>query len=281
MPDEHAADVTDWTGVAATPEDDARLAGWYDLQHGFGADDPPWPDIDWFRTLASGAGGPVLELGCGSGRVAAALAADGHTVVGLDRSPAMLSRARERAGAAGVAAEFITGDLRSFAIGRRFALVVVPFNTFLMIAPEDRAACLARIREHLEPDGQLAIDIFQPDPELIAGLDGGAVDEGTRKDPRTGARVSFFTSSRATVDGTMTTLRIDVVGPDGIVRRQERQLTLHFLYRREAALLLEGAGFELVAIHGDQDGTPADERSPRLLILARRRERRAARERRR
>ncbi|HUQ16935.1 MAG TPA: methyltransferase domain-containing protein, partial [Candidatus Saccharimonadales bacterium] len=94
--------MPDWTGAPATPADDARSAAYYDLQYGFGPSDPPWPDVDWFRSVASGTGGPVLELGCGTGRIAVALAADGHAVVGLDRSEAMLGRAAERARAAGV-----------------------------------------------------------------------------------------------------------------------------------------------------------------------------------
>ncbi|HUQ16453.1 MAG TPA: hypothetical protein VM070_01565, partial [Candidatus Saccharimonadales bacterium] len=167
----------------------------------------------------------------------------------------------------------VRGDLVDLALGRRFPLVVVPFNTFLMVPPDDRRACLVRIRGHLGPDGVLALDIFQPDPERIAGFDGGVVDEGSATDPRSGERLTFFTSTRANVDRTVHTLRVDAVGADGIVHRHERVLTLHFLYRREAELLLEGAGFELISIHGDGEGTPADERSPRLLILARRRER--------
>jgi len=115
--------------------------------------------------------------------------------------------------------------------------------------------------------------VFQPDPERIAGFDGGVLDEGTHRDDRTGERVTFFTSTRATVDRTTQTLRIDAVGPDGLVHRYERVLTLHFLYRQEAELLLEQAGFEVLSVHGDREGTPADERSPRLLIVARRRDR--------
>lgn len=263
----------DWTGAPATPAEDTRFAAYYDLQYGFGMDDPPWPDVDWFRSVASGTGGPVLELGCGTGRIAAALAADGHVVVGLDRSEAMLSRAADRARAAGASVELVRGDLVELDLGRRFPLVIVPFNTFLMVPPDDRRSCLARIRGHLAPEGLLALDVFQPDPERIAGFDGGVVDEGSALDPRSGERLSFFTSTRATVDRTVHTLRVDAVGGDGIVHRHERVLTLHFLYRREAELLLEGAGFALVSIHSDGEGTPADERSPRLLILARRRER--------
>lgn len=265
--------VSDWTGAPATAAEDARSAAYYDFQYGFSAGDAPWPDVEWFRSVASGAGGPVLELGCGSGRIAVALAGDGHTVVGLDRSPAMLVRAAERAREARVVVELVVGDLRDFTLGRRFALVVIPFNTFLMVPPDDRRSCLLRIREHLEPGGLLAIDVFQPDPSRIAGVDGGVVDEGSAGDPRTGERLTFFTSTRATVDRTAHVLRVDAVDADGVVRRHERVLTLHFLYRREAELQLAMAGFEVVSLHGDHEGTPADEHAARLLIVARRRDR--------
>lgn len=290
-----AVAVTDWTGAAATPQADDRLAAYYDLQHGFTPGATSWPDVDWFRSVASGTGGPILELGCGSGRIAVALAGDGHAVTGLDRSPAMLRRARDRARAAGVEVALVAGDLRDFrlvagpasgptpaaAAVRRFALVIVPFNTFLMVPAEDRPACLARIRAHLAPGGHLAIDVFQPDPERIAGVAGGILDEGTGRDERTGESVTFLTSTHATVDRAVQTLRIDVVGPDGLVHRLERVLTLHFLYRREAELLLDRAGFAILSLHGDHHGAPADERSPRLLVVARRRERGAERDRRR
>lgn len=273
--------ATDWTGASASAEEDARAAAYYDLQYGFTAEAAPWPDTEWFRSIASGTAGPVLELGCGSGRIAVALAGDGHTVVGLDRSPAMLERAAARAKAAGVGVELVVGDLRDFRLGRRFGLVVVPFNTFLMVPPDERGACLGRIREHLAPDGLLALDMFQPDPARIAGVDGGVVDEGNAVDPRNGDRLTFFTSTRATVDRTVHTLRVDAVGADGVVRRHERVLTLHFLYRREAELLLAAAGFTVVSLHGDHDGAPADETAPRLLVVARRRERGATGDRRR
>jgi SAM-dependent methyltransferase len=185
----------------------------------------------------------------------------------------MLRRAADRARAAGVAVDLVIGDLRDFSLGRRFGLVIVPFNTFLMVPPDERRACLARIRKHLAPDGLLALDVFQPDPSRIAGVDGGVVDEGSAIDRSTGDRITFFTSTRATVDRTTHLLRIDAVGADGIVHRLERVLVLHFLYRREAELLLDAVGFEIVSLHGDHEGTPADEHSARLLVVGRRLER--------
>src|SRR5438552_1246453 len=144
--------VVDWYGQGSTPADDERLAALYDLDARF--DDP---GIDWFRGLARMTGGPVLELGVGSGRVAVPLAKDGHEVVGIDRSPAMLARAARHAKAAKTKLTLVEADMRSFALERAFPLVAIPFNTFLMLSPDERWACLARCREHLAPAGRLAI----------------------------------------------------------------------------------------------------------------------------
>ena len=232
------------------------------------------------RRLAARTGGPILELACGSGRIAVPLASDGHTVVGLDRSPAMLARARDRAQRAGVHAEFIEGDMRDFVLDQAFALIVIPFSSFLQLEPGDRFACLARVREHLGPTGRFALDVFQPDPERIAARDGGVLEEASFDDPLTGERITRFSSGHATVDGTTFTWRFDAVGTDHVLRRYERVVTLHFLYRRELELMLTAAGFSLEELHGDYDGSLADAHSPRLLAVARRRERAEARERR-
>lgn len=253
----------------------AKLAEFYDLVY-----DALSADADWCRALAARTGGPVLELGCGSGRVAVPLATDGHRVVGLERSAAMLERARARARRAGVEMELHQGDVRDFALQESFPLVLMVLNTFLMLEPEDRLACLARAREHLAEGGRLALHVFQPDPAKVAGYEGAVVEEGTFE-TESGSRVTVFTSTRATVDRSTFTWTCDEVGDDHVVRRCSRTTTLHYLYRREAELLFAAAGFVIESMQGDYDGSPADERSPRLLIVARRRERGEGQERRR
>jgi len=233
------------------------------------------------RRLAGRTGGPILELACGSGRISVPLASDGHRVVGLDLSAAMLARARGRAERTGVDADFVEGDMRDFSLEETFALIVIPFSSFLHLEPADRFACLARVREHLSAQGRFALDVFQPDPQKIAGRDGGLIEEASFEDPDTGECITRFSSGVATVDRTTFTWRFDALGGDHLVRRYERVVTLHFLYRRELELMLEAAGFRVDELHGDYDGSPADERSPRLLAVARRRERGEARERRR
>lgn len=267
--------VVDWYGATGSAEDDARLAALYDL------DAPPGDAaIDWFRGLARMTGGPVLELGVGSGRVAVPLAKDGHAVVGIDRSPGMLARAALRAKAARAKLTLAAADMRTFSLERTFALVAIPFNTFLMLDPDDRWACLARCREHLAAAGRLAIDVFQPDPNVVAGLDGAVREEWRRTDPETGHVVTKFSSTRGSVDGAALRWWFDEELPDGSVRRISRETSLHYLYRREAELLFPAAGFEIESLHGDYQGSAVTSSSPKLLLVLRRKER-GARERRR
>ncbi len=211
--------------------------------------------------------------------MAVPLAADGHRVVGIERSPAMLERARARAMRAAVEIDVREGDVRDFSLDETFPLVLMVLNTFLMLEPAERWACLARAREHLAEGGRFVLHVFQPDPAKVAGYEGAVVEEGTFG-TESGSRVTVFTSTRATVDRSTFTWTCDEVGDDHLVRRYSRTTTLHYLYRREAELLLAAAGFSIQSIEGDYDGSPADEHSPRLLIVARRRERDDGQERR-
>jgi hypothetical protein len=192
----------------------------------------------------------------------------------------MLARAAKRAKEQRAKLTLVEADMRTFSLDRTFPLVTIPFNTFLMLSPDDRWACLARCREHLTANGRLAIDVFQPDPNIVAGLDGGVREEWRRPDPETGHVVTKFSSVRADVDHTTLHWWFDEELGDGTIKRISRETALHYLYRREAELLFPAAGFELDSLHGDYDGAQVTPTSPKLLLVLRRKERGAGRERR-
>ena len=267
----------DWQGAERDPAEAARLAALYDLEL-----EPleGGPDVEWFAGLARRTGGPILELGCGTGRITVPIAQDGHHVVGLDHSGAMLERAERRARRANVDVRWVEGDMRAFSFNEAFALVFVALNSFLMLDPNDRWSCLARVREHLAPRGRVAIDVFQPDPEVVVGLDGGVMDEWERVDPESARAVRKFSSSRANVDGVTQRIWYEEIDDQGAVRRIGGTTTLHYLYRREAELLFSEAGFVIETLHGDYDGNPAGAHSRKLLVVAKRKERGQGRERR-
>jgi SAM-dependent methyltransferase len=122
-----------------------------------------------YAALADRHPGPVLELACGSGQLTVPLAKPGRPVVGLDLSPPMLAAARQRATAAGAAIEFIEADMRSFSLGRQFALIFVARNSLLHLSgAEDFVATFAAVRRHLAPGGVFAFDVFNPDVRRLA-----------------------------------------------------------------------------------------------------------------
>ncbi len=140
-------------------------------------------DVAFYRSLAAEHAGPILELGCGDGRVALALVDDGHDVTGVDRSPEMLAALEARR--EGRAIRVHEGDMRRVRLRRRFGLVIAPFNAFAhLVTHEDRVAFFATVAAHLAPDGVLAFDVTIPDPELLAG---GVSFVPRVEHPRTGA----------------------------------------------------------------------------------------------
>lgn len=123
---------------------------WHDLECGAYREDLPL-----WRTLAAEAGGPVLDIGAGTGRVTLELAAHGAVVVAVDVDAALLDALAHRA--AGLSVETVVADARQLALGRRFALVLAPMQTLQLLGGQrGRAEFLARALAHLEPGGLLA-----------------------------------------------------------------------------------------------------------------------------
>ena len=123
----------------------------------------PWsPDCDFCLALAREGSRTVLDLGCGTGRLAVRIAAEtGAETWGVDPAPAMLSQARSRTG--GAAVRWVDGDARTARLGRRFDLVVMTGHAFqTLLTPADRAAALATIAVHLSPGGRFVFDSRNP-----------------------------------------------------------------------------------------------------------------------
>lgn len=148
---------------AAVPAPNRSIPDFCDLEHADRTE-----DIGFFLRLAYEAGDPVLELACGTGRLAIPVARMGSDVTGLDSDPGMLAiceAKRDRlARALKGRLKLVPGDMRDFALDRRFRLVFVAFDAFLtLVTPEDRGRCLAAAHRHLENGGRFAVDVTVPD----------------------------------------------------------------------------------------------------------------------
>ena len=139
---------------------------WHDVECGSYA-----ADLELWRTLASERGGPILDIGCGTGRVALELATAGHEVVGVDADRALVTTLNERAAAAGLRARAIAADARSFTVGSGeappgsggFPLAIVPMQVAQLLGgPAGRSRMLAAARSELAPGGLLALALADP-----------------------------------------------------------------------------------------------------------------------
>lgn len=141
---------------------------WHEIECGaYDADLPLW------RRLAGEAAGPVLELGCGSGRVALDLAAAGFEVTGVEAEPALLDALRRRAAEAGLDLATEVADVRELDLGRRFALIIAPMQLVHLLGGADgRAAMLRRARAHLAPCGRIPVALLDAQAARSAGAGG-------------------------------------------------------------------------------------------------------------
>lgn len=242
---------------------------------------PGSADVQFYRSLAEEAGSPVLELGCGTGRVALPLASAGFRVVGLDRSPPMLEIAEQKRQAASAEArgrlELVQGDMTDFDLQRAFRLVVIAGRSFMsLLTVEAQRSCLGAIHRHLEPGGLLTIAVFDPRLDLCLPEPAGEYPSprGEGRLAESGNSVEVFAIERRN-DPLRQVLveiwRLTERGADGsVVAEEAEKLELRWTYRYELHHLLELAGFDLVAEYSDFDSSPPVYASE-LVVVARRR----------
>jgi SAM-dependent methyltransferase len=215
----------------------------------------PWSasvveDVAFYLEEARRSGGPVLELGVGTGRIAVPIAADGIRVIGVDSSRAMLDVCARRAALAGVQLDLRVGDLREPPVKENVPLVICPFRSLLhMHTDEDRLSVLRAAHDLLVPGGRFVFDVFAPDAADIAQTH----DRWLEREP------GIF--EHAVWDESARTLTLTV-------RDDERETTmaLAWLSHDEWRDLLERSGLEIEACYGWFDRTPYAGREDTIWI---------------
>jgi SAM-dependent methyltransferase len=199
-------------------------------------------DLGLWRALAERARGPVLELGCGTGRVTLDLAGAGHDVAALDSEPALVKALASRARDHGLTIEAAIGDARSFALGREFALVLAPMQVFQLLGgPDGREAALRRVRDHLRAGGTFAAALADP-------FEGAGGDDAGPPLPDVREQDGWVFSStpvavRAEGSGTAIDRVRQAVSPDGRLDESMTSIVLDRVSADELEVEAAGAGF--------------------------------------
>lgn len=211
-------------------------------------------------------GGPVLEAGCGSGRLTIPIAHSGVEILGMDLSPTMLAAARSKALAAGAGIEFVEADMREFHLGRRFSTVLISGNSLLhLLTTEDLLRCLTTIRRHLEPTGRLIFDISKWD---LARLARDPAQRYPVLQVNQGQRTEVSVEESASYDAAaqirdFTWFLSTPSEPDFRVI----EYRLRVIFPQELPLLLNAAGFRLETRYGEFTRIPFDSSSPRQVCI--------------
>ena len=226
-------------------------------------------DIPHYLRLAADNGGPILELGAGTGRLSVALAKAGFEVVGIEASAEMLERGRENALSEGVSESLRleSGDMRELDLGERFPLVIAAFNTLMHLYNlDDQDRALARIREHLSPGGAFAFDLYVPDFGQIGVLRRESEWSEVGGERSELLLVQEHDAASQTIESRYL---LDTVGDDGTLRRRTATLRQRYYNRFEIERALRQAGLLRLKLSGDFDGRPYDARSRFMVGVAR------------
>ncbi len=229
----------------------------------------PSGDRQFYLELARELRGPVLELGCGTGRVLLPIAREGFPCTGLDPSPSMLDALRRKGPPATL--RLVRARMQEFDLGEdRFSLVFTAFRALQhLVTVEDQLRCLHCVRRHLAPGGVFSFDVFAPKLDRIA-LEEEPEQEDARFE-KEGEEIVRYTASQR--DPALQLMHVqmryerrragEVVGNDRV------EFTMRYFFRYEVEHLLARAGFTDVTFYGAFDRRPYDYYGGEILVVAR------------
>lgn len=231
-------------------------------------------DVLFYADRAEESRGPVLELGVGTGRVALEIAKRGVDLVGIDRMPEMLRRARERLARLPAErrerVELRRGDMRRVRLGRSFPLVISPFNVFMHLYDrEDVEQAFETVRAHLTPRGRFIFDVLLPDPKALARDPSRIYRCGTIKLPGDGRRYKYGENFQYDPVGQVQLITMAFQAEDDRNDLFVTPLTHRQFFPAELEALLHYNGFRIEARFGGFQGEPLTGESESQVIVAR------------
>lgn len=226
-------------------------------------------DIPFYYGQILKFGEPVLELACGTGRIMIPLARQGVRITGLDCAESMLREARKKAAAEALPLELVRADCREFRIADNFRVIFFPFNSISHLhTPDDLAACLARVKEHLLPEGRFIVDIFNPNLALLAQADEPEKVVAEYPDPDGGGKVTITETHvydrAAQINHILLRHRFE-----GREEAVIEHLDQRVFFPQELDALVIGHGFAIEAKYGNFDLSGFASSSPKQILVCR------------
>jgi SAM-dependent methyltransferase len=247
----------------------ATIARYYDAENADKTD-----DLIFYAELAEEYGGPILDVGCGTGRVVFHMAQEGHVTHGIDSEYDMLERAKMKLNAFAHARDKLTfyqGDVLTFDIDKKFKMILLSYNALMHFhTQEEQIALLRRLRDWMLPDGVLVIDLPNAG-ETFASPDTDAITlERTFMEPETGhmvmqQSVSYLDRVQQLMDVTWI---YDELTEDGIVIRTVAPVIFRYIFYSELTLLLKHTGFDVDEVYGDYEGGAFENGCERMIVVA-------------
>jgi SAM-dependent methyltransferase len=223
-------------------------------------------DIPFYQYWAKEANGSILELACGTGRVAKPLLDKGYNYTGLDLSPVFIDHCKSKY----PNGQFITSDMRDFNVGQKFDLISIPFNSFLHLYTEDEMnRCLKSAQNHLAKNGQFLLDIFVPDPEFLYRDPNKRYEEMTITHPQ-GGECIIWQKNQYDEDTEINHIHWFFDRGNG-GPQDEDEFDMRMIYPDTMDRLLTDSGFTIEEKWGDYDGEAFDETSLLQLYICSRR----------
>jgi SAM-dependent methyltransferase len=231
-------------------------------------------DIPFYLQLAEEHGGPLLDVGCGTGRVMFPIARAGYEIHGIDNERAMLERAEDQLKQMPdlrSRLKFYEGDIRTFEMPVQFKLTLVPYNGMMHFHDQEtQLEVLRQLRKWTRDDGYLVLDLPNAG-DVFASQDTEAVTlERTFLEPETGHMV--MQQSVSYLDRVQQLMQItwiyDEITFDGTLKRTFAPLVLYYYFYSEIRLLLSQTGFEIEEVYGDLDYGPFVDGCERMIVVA-------------
>lgn len=224
-------------------------------------------DIPFWIRQAKKYGDTVLELACGTGRIAMPLAREGFLVTGIDISDSMLAEARRKSSREGTVVEWIQADIRNFELRKKFSLVIFPFTTIChLLDLEDLEACFSCTRRHLRPSGRFIIDVFNPRLDILLRNPEGRYSHSKYPDPDSRGTITVTENNVYDTSSQINRIKLFYKFPE---RTEEvvEELNMRIYFPQELDALLKYNGFRIEAKFGNYDERPFTSEAPKQLIV--------------